>query len=125
MDASGIGGGAILNEDSFPNGVDRPARSGSVIVLYATGGGLTGIASEDGRIATTIGNQVEPVRLRIGGLDAEVLHAGPAPGLVAGVMQVNARVPAALAGGWHSMELIAGERVSRSGVLVAVASGLP
>jgi uncharacterized protein (TIGR03437 family) len=32
------------------------------------------------------------VTVRIGGLPAEILYAGPAPGLV-GVVQINARVP--------------------------------
>ena len=46
-------------------------------MLFATGGGTDAL----------------PVAVRIGGRVAEVLYAGPAPGLVVGAMQVNARVP--------------------------------
>ena len=35
-----------------------------------------------------------PVGVRIGGRVADVTYAGAAPGLVAGMLQVNARVPA-------------------------------
>ena len=34
-----------------------------------------------------------PAAVRIDGLEAEVLYAGAAPGLVAGVVQINARAP--------------------------------
>jgi uncharacterized protein (TIGR03437 family) len=40
-----------------------------------------------------------PVSVRVGGMEAEVLYAGAAPGLVSGVLQINARLPANLAGG--------------------------
>lgn len=36
---------------------------------------------------------VLPVSVKIGGVEAEVVYAGAAPGFVAGVMQLNVRVP--------------------------------
>jgi hypothetical protein len=36
------------------------------------------------------------VKVMIGGQPAEVIYSGAAPGLVAGVVQVNARVPAGI-----------------------------
>jgi uncharacterized protein (TIGR03437 family) len=37
--------------------------------------------------------------VRIGGLPADVLYAGEAPGLAAGILQVNARIPATVPAG--------------------------
>jgi uncharacterized protein (TIGR03437 family) len=36
---------------------------------------------------------VLPVSVTIGGRDAKVVYAGAAPGLVAGLMQVNVQIP--------------------------------
>ena len=47
--------------------------------------------------STTPGTLTQPVTVSIGGKAAEVLYAGPAPGLLSGVCQVNARVPSGLA----------------------------
>ena len=120
MDASGKGVGAILNEDYQPNGAGRPARRGDVIILYATGAGETDPASIDGMIVTGIGRQVQPIGLKIAGVEAEILYAGPAPGLVSGVIQVNARVPFGIPTGLQAIELIAGGKKSRVGVQVSV-----
>jgi len=122
MDSSGTGAGAILNQDYRPNGLDNPAAKGSVIILFATGGGVTSPESTDGRIAVGIASQTQPIRLRIDGVEAEILYAGSAPGLVSGVMQINAKVPQNVGTGWQSIEVIAGARTSRSGVRVAVAA---
>ena len=34
-----------------------------------------------------------PLTLQIGGVDAQLFYAGPAPGLVSGVFQINAKIP--------------------------------
>ena len=98
LDASGRGQGAILNQDNSVNSASNPATGGSIIVIYATGAGQTNPDSVDGRIT---GAQLPlprlPVTVSIGGVDAQVLYAGAAPGLVSGVLQVNARIPAGLA----------------------------
>jgi hypothetical protein len=41
LDSSGIGQGAILNQDSTVNSFQNPADRGSVVTLYATGEGQT------------------------------------------------------------------------------------
>ncbi len=120
MDASGSGLGAILNEDYQGNSASRPARRGGVIVLYATGAGQTDPGSVDGRIVTASGRQAQSIGLKIAGVEAEILYAGPAPGLVSGVMQVNARVPTGIPTGLVLIELYAGGRASQGGVRVAV-----
>ncbi len=98
LNASGVGPGAILNQDNTVNSPDNPAPRGSVIQIFATGGGETRPAGVDGRVASPvfgpIPSQALGVSVTIGGVAAEVQYAGAAPSLVAGVMQVNAVVPA-------------------------------
>ena len=121
-DSSGAGPGAILNEDGSVNTPANPANRGSIVVLYGTGEGQTEPAGEDGKIAAGIPPlPLRPVAVRIGGREAEVTYAGGAPGLVAGVIQVNARVPADLAEtGAMPVVLQVGSRDSQPGVTLAV-----
>jgi uncharacterized protein (TIGR03437 family) len=122
MDASGQGQGAIVNQDGTVNSTSNPAAPGSVITIYATGEGQTDPEGVNGRVVTTeLAKPVLPVNLRIGGVDAEVLYAGSAPGLVSGVLQVNARIPASVGGGESvPVELVVGGLASRPGVTLAI-----
>jgi len=62
--------------------------------MFLTGEGQTDPPGSDGKIANGIlPVPILPVTVRIAGQDAEVLYAGGAPGMVAGVMQLNVRVP--------------------------------
>ncbi|HKW98649.1 MAG TPA: IPT/TIG domain-containing protein [Bryobacteraceae bacterium] len=88
------GRAAVLNQDGKINSLHNPAKIGSVVVIYATGAGEMQPAVADGEIATdTSEKPVLPVSVSFSGNMAEVLYAGPAPGIVAGVLQINARVP--------------------------------
>jgi hypothetical protein len=62
-----------------------------------------------------------PVSLTIGGKDARILYAGAAPGLVAGLMQINAIVPQDLTPGnaWPVVVRI-GNDASRGAVTMSV-----
>ena len=96
--ASGQGQAAALNQDATFNSASNPEARGRVVVFYATGGGQTAPPGTDGRLVQgTLPLLTLPVQVIIGGAQAEVLYAGPAPGLVAGVVQVNARIPAGIA----------------------------
>ena len=65
----------------------------------------------------------QPVEVFIGGAQAEVTYAGPAPQMVAGVMQINARIPAGIAAGPAApLVLRVGNADSQAGVTVAVSS---
>lgn len=92
---------AALNQDGSINAPGNPAAAGSVVVIWATGAGLTYLAPPDGMILQPGGNPgapILPVSIVYGvyALDSlEVLYAGSAPGDVAGVMQVNFRLPEA------------------------------
>src|ERR1019366_6904537 len=99
LDATGIGPGAILNQDTSFNTTGNPAARLSVIALYCTGGGVTTPASADGEV---IGGdlryltQQSVVTVTIGGVNAAVQYAGAVPGAVAGLTQINVAVPVGL-----------------------------
>src|ERR1019366_6820669 len=77
-----------------PNSSANPAPRGSIVVLYATGEGQTSPPGVDGSIAAgVLPSPRLPVSVRVGGTPAELLYAGAAPALVAGALQVNARIP--------------------------------
>ena len=99
-DASGGGPGAILNQDGSVNGLDKPAAAGSVIVLFGTGEGLPDPVPADGAVITgaPLPRPRLGVSVTVDGQPAEVLYAGAAPALVAGVLQLNVRLPAGLTG---------------------------
>jgi uncharacterized protein (TIGR03437 family) len=90
-------------------------------MIYATGEGQTTPAGVDGAVTgATLQRPVLPVRVTIGGQEAEVLYAGSAPGLVAGVLQVNARVPALARRGSVPVVITVGAAASQGGVTLAV-----
>jgi len=90
---------AITNSDGGVNSAANPSAQEGVLVIYATGEGQTSPGGVDGSVATAVfPKPVLPVSVTAGGQAAEVLYAGAAPGFVAGVMQINLRVPAGLRG---------------------------
>ena len=125
LDSSGRGQGAILNQDYSVNGPSNPAAKGSVVIIFATGAGQTKLPGVDGEvIGGDLPLPVLPVSVRIGGVKAEALYAGGAPGMVSGVLQLNVKVPEDLAaGGSVSIELTVGEATSQPGVSLSVAGG--
>ena len=99
QDSTGRGPGAILNQNNTTNTSNNPARRGEVIVIYATGEGQVRPAGTDGRITRALwivspadsSGRGEAGRSTV---PAEnVTYAGAAPGLVAGAMQVNVKIP--------------------------------
>ncbi len=94
VDFSGKNQVAALNEDGSVNSAGNPIGVGKLIVLYGTGAGNFKMPGVDGAvIGAPLPEFAAPLSLKIGGVDAELLYAGPAPGLVSGVFQINARVP--------------------------------
>jgi uncharacterized protein (TIGR03437 family) len=120
-DGSGRGEGAILNQDQSHNSAGSPAARGSVVSFYCTGAGLMNPAQLDGQIAgPTLVSPVLPVELTIGGLRADVIYAGSAPGLVSGVIQVNAQIPSDAPSGLQSAQVLIGDKASPEGIVVAI-----
>jgi uncharacterized protein (TIGR03437 family) len=93
QDGSGQGPGAILNADGTLNTPSAPAPAGSSVSLYATGGGETQPALADGQQDIYAWPLVAGVQVLLNGSSVPVAYAGSAPGLVAGVIQVNFQIP--------------------------------
>ena len=122
LDASGKGPGAILNQDYSVNNSSRPARIGSVVQIFATGEGVTRPAGTDGKLAAVpLAVPTLPVSVRIGGIDARVQYAGAAPGLITGLVQINAVIPVGVTiGPAVPISIRVGAADSPSGVTLAV-----
>lgn len=76
----------------IPGVTFTPAKPGDIVALYSTGLGATNPAYQAGELPGGIGSTTSPVTVTIGGVNADVLYAGVAPGL-AGLYQINIRVP--------------------------------
>lgn len=110
----------VLNQDGTINGPTAPAARGSIVALFATGVGQTEPPSITGVPAAGASNSLR-ASAAIAGRAAEVLYAGPAPTL-AGVAQINARIPADLPEGTQRapVAITIGAVTSRSGVVLWV-----
>jgi uncharacterized protein (TIGR03437 family) len=98
---SGQGPGAILNaSDGTVNSSLNPAARGDWVSIFATGAGVTTPASVDGFVASApLPVPNANVTVTMGGLPCQLNFEGAAPGLVSGVLQINAQVPAGLTPG--------------------------
>lgn len=95
LDSTGIGPGAILNQDNSTNSTGNPAARLSVIQLFCTGGGITTPASADGEVVgPPLRWLAQTTVVTIGGVNAPVKYSGAAPGAIAGLTQINVEVPA-------------------------------
>ena len=126
---SGIGQAAVLNEDYSQNGSPvviwgaKPATRGTVIHIFATGGGGTTPALLPGEAAPSISESpaltnVQPT-VTIGGQPATVQFSGMAPGFV-GLWQINARVPENVSPGSAVPLVVSAGGVSSNTVTIAV-----
>jgi uncharacterized protein (TIGR03437 family) len=102
---------AALNEDGTVNSESNPATPGSIVSVFATGLGSLVPAPADGSILSGAAPALQTDISVFGDGQQEVLYAGPAPGEVAGIMQVNFRLPdnpngtptiSLFAGGWYA-----------------------
>jgi uncharacterized protein (TIGR03437 family) len=119
--APGIFPDAIVNEDGTINSAANPAPVGSYVQMFGTGLGQTTPAGVDGTITPTVDypKQVYSVALTISQnplfdtpLPMNVFYAGPAPGLAAGVCQINEFVPKGALSGENFLEIGAGPGAS-------------
>jgi len=122
LDLSGTGQAAVVNQDGTVNGPNNPAARGDVVSIYGTGEGQTVPPGADGMIVTAsdLRQPLQAVSVFIGGQNAELLYAGSAGNEVAGMLQVNARIPLdAIPGPALSVTIAIGGN-SQPGVTMAV-----
>ena len=120
VDGSGRGQASALNQDGSPNRAGNATAAGQVITLFVTGAGQTTPPGVDGKLgADPLPRPVAPVTVMIGGAAAEVQYAAGAPGVIAGVMQVNAVVPDKSFGAVPVVVSVGGV-ASQSGVTIVV-----
>jgi uncharacterized protein (TIGR03437 family) len=121
QDASGAGPAEVFNEDASVNTSSNPADRGSMVTFFGTGFGPTTPAGVDGEIAAAPASLLQPAVATIGGRDADVLYAGAAPGLIAGVTKINVRVPIGADSGIAvPVVLRVGGAVTQAGVTLSV-----
>lgn|SRR5581483_7600580 len=121
LSTTGTGPGAILNQDYSVNSPINPATQGTVIMVYATGFGVLTPLPIDGQIEQVQATLALPVTATIGGVPADVIYAGAAPGLIAGIDQINVRVPAGVAANPAAPILLTmGPFTTQPGVTVSV-----
>jgi len=127
INSTGQGQAAALNQDTSLNSAANPATPGSVIVLYATGEGQTTPAGVDGKIAPSPAPKpLQNVTVTIGGQNAVVNYAGGAPGITAGLMQINAVIPLGTpSSSAVPVSISVGNLSSPAGVTIAVLAQTP
>jgi uncharacterized protein (TIGR03437 family) len=98
-----------------------PAPKGSTLILYVTGEGQTADSAVSGRLsAAPFPHPLLPVRVTIDRVDAQIAYSGTAPGLPAGLLQINVLVPEAARSGTVPVMLTIGNAPSQSGVTVVL-----
>jgi uncharacterized protein (TIGR03437 family) len=107
----------VQNADGTANDSAAPAASGSIATAYLTGQGELLASVPDGEPSP-----VQPAALpkrkitaTLAGVEARVLYAGMAPGLV-GVLQVNFQIPV-LPPGAYELKFFAGDNESNGAML--------
>ena len=125
VDQSGAGQAAVLNQNGSANSPQNPAAQGSVIQIFATGGGQTTPAAQDGAIVPLpppLHQLAASARVEIDGIDAQVPFAGSAPQLVFGVVQLNAVIPTGVStGNAVSLQVFVDNVPAQNGLTVAIA----
>ncbi len=100
-DGSGFGQVVALNEDGTMNSGDNPAKAGSVISVFVTGAGAMMPPIGDGELGSTDSPLPMPVLTASATLgstgaepvDLQVVNAVQAPGMIAGVVRLDLRLP--------------------------------
>jgi len=102
--ANASGQASVLNDDGSLNSPLNPAARGSIVTLFGTGEGVTGL----------------PFSWSVGGYTGSILYAGPA-GNYPGMFQINAYVPAGyLSAGTFPVIVTVGTFSTQSGLTISV-----
>ncbi len=117
------GQGAILNADGSINTPVNGAHAGDEIALFGTGGGPTSPPGVNGGYSGLNASTLLPlpVTVQIGGVNAQVVYQGAAPGLPSGIFQINVLVPALKAPTLGApVNVVIGDKATINSVTVAV-----
>jgi uncharacterized protein (TIGR03437 family) len=119
-DGSGTGQVAALNQDGTINSASNPADRGAILVLYSTGEGQTNPGGQTGTLTTgdTLPTPENPVAAFIDGIPCEILYSGETPSAIAGLLQLNVRIPALARSGDVPVFIISGRVASQAGTTV-------
>jgi uncharacterized protein (TIGR03437 family) len=116
---TGKGNAASINQDGSLNGTSpgfAPIQPGGVVQLFGTGFGPYGPPSPDGLTRLRL-----PVRVLVGGVPAQVLFAGQAPGSSNGLQQINILLaPVTPAGAAQPIEIEVDGAPIPAGVTLAI-----
>jgi uncharacterized protein (TIGR03437 family) len=84
---------AALNQYLSVNSASNAAAAGSIVVLYVTG--LSGLGTPVTGALSYVASSFDGVSIVQAGenLPLNILYAGPAPGLISGVYQINVQLP--------------------------------
>jgi uncharacterized protein (TIGR03437 family) len=123
---TGTGQGAILNQNGTVNSTANPEVVGNYIQIFGTGEGQTSPQGVDGlllpaRLPLPTPNLL--VEVSIGGIAiaaTDINYAGEAPGIISGVIQVNAKIPAGVGPGAVPVVFKVGGVPSQANVTVSV-----
>jgi uncharacterized protein (TIGR03437 family) len=107
------------NQDNSINASDKPAKVGSTIIVYMTGGGALDHTVATGAGSSPLSRLLQPITATIGGQPATISFAGLTPGFV-GLIQVNLVVPA-LASGSYPVVLKANAFTSNAPLITVTA----
>jgi uncharacterized protein (TIGR03437 family) len=119
-DFTGLGGLAAINQDGTFNSAKNPAPAGSVVSLFATGGGKLQASFSNGQVVSGTPLLVATASATIDNQAAQVLYAGGVPNLVSSSVQINVVVPLAARSGNLPIVVNIGGVVSQSDVTIAV-----
>jgi uncharacterized protein (TIGR03437 family) len=122
LDGSGHGQGSVRNSDGSRNSPANPAARGSDVAIFATGEGQTGPPGVDGKIGGRIlSKPLVAVSVRIGGVTAAPTYAGTASAAVAGVLQIDLKIPGSIPpGSAVPLEIQIGTATSQPNITMAV-----
>ena len=85
---------SVTNQDGTLNSASNPAKVGSTIVIYASGFGETRPLSVDGLVNTApLPVPLAAPTVYLPGMAVQPQFLGAAPGMIAGIVQVNLQLP--------------------------------
>ncbi len=120
-----IASGAYVGPAGLLQGANFiPAKPGDTLELFGVGFGATSPSVAPGSLATGAANTVGTPVVTIGGVTANVLYAGLAPGY-AGLYQVNVVVPMGVQNGDQAVAIKVNGGTSPTGPYIAIAGANP